>query len=241
MGEMSNIAESLRDVAEDMSLDPRIPRSVLRRARRRRVRTALITAALGAAVAAGGVVGVRSITGAFTSPDAVRPAEPQPVPTRVPKPTRGLPRSVEETRQAIVTAATDRDWNRLEGLIPNRGFTYSIGDSIGGGTEAVAFWQQLEETGDAVLETLVEFLEGPWGVTRPGAGVGGAVTYRGEVIYQWPAASAKHPRKWTSEDIEQLRTVATREELRQYRRHGYFGWRVGIAADGEWLFYVAGD
>lgn len=233
MGEMSNIAESLRDVAEDMSLDPRIPRSVLRRARRRRGGTIVLAAVVTAGVVAGGFVGIRSLTGALESRPEPRPGNPAPT-SRENRSAEALPRPVRETQNAILSAASDRDWDRLERLIPDRDFTYSIGDSIGGGAEAISFWRGLERAGDPVLATLVTLLEGHSARTFVGAG---GVDY----VYQWPAASAKPRREWTAKDVAQIRRIATGEELRQYRRHGYLGYRVGITADGTWLFYVAGD
>jgi hypothetical protein len=54
------VRELLQAKAEEMRLDPRIPRPVLRRARRRRVATAVVAGMVAVGVALGGVAGLRA-------------------------------------------------------------------------------------------------------------------------------------------------------------------------------------
>jgi hypothetical protein len=62
----------LDEKAEEVWLDPRIPRSVLRRARRRRVRTAALAGAVTVGLALGAVVGSRAVLTASAPPE-IRP------------------------------------------------------------------------------------------------------------------------------------------------------------------------
>jgi hypothetical protein len=229
----SYVREGLRHLAEEVDVHLQVPQSVRRRARRRRLRTALLAGAITAGLLASAVVGIRSLTGTTPRSSMLRPGESVSTP--------GLPTQFEEKRLAILEAAQNHDWAGLHRLIPDRGFAYSIGDSIGGGFAAIAFWRDLERAGEPVLSTLITLLEGPWAVDRSGHGPGVAIIYRGEVIHQSPAASTKDPAKWTAEDLKQLRQIATEREIHDYLKKGYSGWVIGIAADGTWRFYIVGD
>lgn len=136
----------------------------------------------------------------------------------------GLPAPVALTRARIYRAAVTHDRRVLRALT-GQGFTYSFaerGDPLG-------YWQRLE---DAEVPVLGDILPGVIHTrfARTGA------------IYVWPSAFAKRPAAWTAADVRALRRIASNAEIRAYRRAGvYLGWRVGIRADGRWLFFVSGD
>jgi hypothetical protein len=64
-----------------------------------------------------------------------------------------------------------------------------------------------------------------------------------ETLYVWPAAFARDT--WdeiTDEEMADLLTLYTQEELDEIAGFGsYAGWRTGITAEGDWVFFVAGD
>jgi hypothetical protein len=64
----------LRDRADEVQVDPRIPERVLRRARRRRVATGLVAGAVAVGAVAGMVVGARVLVRETAEPREVRPA-----------------------------------------------------------------------------------------------------------------------------------------------------------------------
>jgi hypothetical protein len=75
----TEIRELLRERAEDVRAEPRIPPTVLRRARRRRVYAVVLAGAVAVGVAAAGVVGARSLLdGIAAEPRLTRPAETLP-------------------------------------------------------------------------------------------------------------------------------------------------------------------
>jgi hypothetical protein len=141
-------------------------------------------------------------------------------------PTSGLPAAVEETRAELLAAAESGDYEALAELIPTDGFEYSFGGPVEGGP--VAFWQELERTTDErPLEALAAILKMPYALTRG--------------FYYWPWAHAVG----SSEDLspherELLAPLGAPTELFP-EGSGYFGWRAGIAPDGTWVFFVAGD
>jgi hypothetical protein len=140
--------------------------------------------------------------------------------------TSGLPAAVEQTHAELLAAAESGDYAALAELIPTTGFEYTFGDAVEGGP--VAYWQELESTtGERPIEALAAILKMPYVLSRG--------------YYVWP---------WTY-------TVESSDDLSPHEREllaplgvpseffpegiGYLGWRAGIAPDGTWTFFVAGD
>jgi hypothetical protein len=149
----------------------------------------------------------------------------EPIPTE-PAPPKGLPPAVEKTRERIAAAALAEDYEALDALIPETGFTFSYGAGEG----ATDYWKDLEASGETPLGTMVGLLTLPH--TRAGN------------IYVWPSAYDKDPAKLTDEEKKALAGAgaATRAQLDQMAEFGhYLGWRLGIRRDGTWMFFVAGD
>jgi hypothetical protein len=137
----------------------------------------------------------------------------------------GLPFAVALTRARIYRAAVAHDERALRALVGRGSFTYSFaerGDPLG-------YWQKLEEAEVPVLGDIL-----PGVLHTRFARKGG--------LYVWPSAFAKRPSAWTAADVRALRRLVSDAKIRGYRRAGaYLGWRVGIRADGRWLFFVSGD
>lgn len=141
---------------------------------------------------------------------------------------RDLPEPVAEMRDAIVAAATDCDFDRLAGLPQPGAFTYSFGDS----GDPAAFWRRAEADSEP-LAALVHFLNRPF-ATRATDGVTQYVWPRAYVYDSWEAVPA--------EDRDGLRPVYDAEDFERFDQFGsYTGYRIGITADGDWVFFVAGD
>jgi hypothetical protein len=137
-----------------------------------------------------------------------------------------VPEAVADTRQAILDAAQARDWGALRALIPRRGFTFSFG----GERDPIAYWRKLESVDHVpVLGDILPVVLS----TEPGR-------FRG--AYIWPAQAAQDPTEWDEQDLDVLRQIHNKEDIRLFQEIGlYTGWRVEIAADGTWLSFVAGD
>lgn len=144
-----------------------------------------------------------------------------------------VPDAVLQTRQAIVDAAVACDYGALAELAAagDDPFTYSFGD----GGDPAAHWRRLEveETEQPPLRYLVELLRAPHGQRE----------VEGQTVYAWPSAFLYED--WAEvpqADKDALSSLYGEEDFTFFERFGgYVGYRVGIAEDGEWLYFVAGD
>ena len=136
-----------------------------------------------------------------------------------------LPAAVESTRASLLAAAESGDYEELRPFIPAR-FEYTFGSPVEGGP--IAYWQELERTtAERPLEALAAVLKMPY------------VLIRG--FYYWPwAHAATRSEDLSPHERELLGPLGTPSELFP-EGSGYFGWRAGIAPDGSWVFFVAGD
>lgn len=142
-----------------------------------------------------------------------------------------VPDPVKRTRQEIFDAAAACDYERLGELAEqgNRDFTFSFG----GGNDAAEFWRRQEQEGADPLHKLVVLLDLSHATRQVEA----------STQYLWPSAFAYDSWDEVPErEKQELSRLYSAEELEGFERFGaYVGHRVGIAADGEWLFFVAGD
>jgi hypothetical protein len=138
----------------------------------------------------------------------------------------GLPAAVEATRAAVLDAAETRDYDALAELIPDDGFEYTFGELVAGGP--IAYWQELERTtGERPLDALAALLRMPY------------VLSRGYYVWPW-AYTAANASDLSTHERDLLAPLGTVDRL-VLDGTGYIGWRAGIAPDGTWVFFVAGD
>jgi hypothetical protein len=132
-----------------------------------------------------------------------------------------LPAAVERTRAAIAAAASARDYDALERLVPDP-FKYTFGENVPGGP--VAYWRDLEQRSDEdPIGTLATIMSLPYTVSGD--------------YYVWPFAYDKQ----LSTLGPYGRELLGADLLRSYAGEDYYGWRAGIDADGVWRYYVSGD
>ncbi|MGE5690761.1 MAG: hypothetical protein ACM33B_09435 [Pseudomonadota bacterium] len=130
-----------------------------------------------------------------------------------------LPDAVEETRRGILAAAEAKDWDALEPYVTDR-LNYTFGGPVEGG--AIAYWKRLEAKGEDPLGTLARILQLPSTLTQG--------------TYIWPWAYSVQQSELTAYEKQLLGDLAD-----DYVDGSYYGWRAGIAPDGTWTFFVAGD
>jgi len=137
----------------------------------------------------------------------------------------GLPTAVEQTRAALVGAAESGDYDALTPHMSD-GFRYTFGVGKPGG--AADYWQELERTtGERPLEILAAILKMPYVLSHG--------------YYVWPFAyTAESADELSPHERELLAPLGPLSQLFP-EGIGYLGWRAGIAPDGTWAFYVAGD
>ena len=143
----------------------------------------------------------------------------------IPRGTPALPPDVEETRSALLEAAESGDYDALTPHMSD-GFRYTFGVGKPGG--AADYWQELERTtGERPLEILAAILKMPYVLSHG--------------YYVWPFAyTAESADELAPHERELLAPLGPLSQLFP-EGIGYLGWRAGIAPDGTWAFYVAGD
>lgn len=143
----------------------------------------------------------------------------------------GLPGPVAETYTAIIEALLNCDFEELGRLASDgeRDFTYSFG----GSEDPAGFWSG--QTPDSeTIQFLAAIMLKSFGATEDAFGTDEPID-----LYFWPAVFGPDP---TDEQWDEVRDLYSDEEIDQMKDFGgYIGLRSGIAEDGEWMFFVAGD
>ena len=201
-----------------------------------RAALAALAAALALATAAPAAVGEPAVW-------PIRPSKPRPAPTKgkpaAKKPAKarcsatGLsvrsvvplkaPAAVRKMHQAILSAAGDCDFARLEklGLAGRPKFDFTFGDE----KRPAAYWRQREARGEPFLKRLIQVMKLDYG--------------RDGKVFVWPAAAA---RSASEADWDRLRPIFGDKEVIIWRDYGgYTEVRLAIHEDGDWLYCVDGD
>ena len=130
-----------------------------------------------------------------------------------------LPDAVEETRRGLLEAAESGDVEALEPFVTDR-LSYTFGEPVEGG--AIEYFKQLEAEGQDPLGTLAKLLQLPYTLAQG--------NYVWPWVYTVPAT-----------DLTDYEKQLLGEFADDFAGTTYLGYRVGIAPDGTWIFFVAGD
>jgi hypothetical protein len=130
-----------------------------------------------------------------------------------------LPDEVEETRRGLLEAAQSGDVEALEPFVTDR-LSYTFGEPVEGG--AIEHFRQLEAQGQDPLGTLAKLLQLPYTLAQGN--------------YVWPWVYTVQASDLTDYEKQLLGEFAD-----DFADQTYLGYRVGIAPDGTWIFFVAGD
>lgn len=144
-----------------------------------------------------------------------------------------LPEPVRQMRLRLMDAARTGDLERLRTLMNEQPDPPAV--SLGNAGDPVEYLKALatDVEGREILAILLEVLE--TGFVRVQAGTP-------DEIYVWPYFAQYPPDALTAPQLVELFTLLTAadyEEMRSYGSYTFF--RVGIAPDGRWLFFLAGD
>lgn len=138
-----------------------------------------------------------------------------------------LPQAVAEKRALIWGAAVECDWGGL-GSALGTPFSYSFGDQ----GDPIGYWQRIDAVGGSSIQHLADLLAGPYAT----------VDYADGTTYVWPSAFGRDWADVGPADREALRPLYGDDDFASFDQFGaYIGYRIGIRADGEWVFFVAGD
>jgi hypothetical protein len=130
-----------------------------------------------------------------------------------------LPDTVEETRRGLLEAAESGDVEALEPFVTDR-LSYTFGEPVDGG--AIEYFRQLEAEGQDPLGTLAKLLQLPFTLAQG--------NYVWPWVYTVPAT-----------DLTDYEKQLLGEFADDFAGTTYLGYRAGIAPDGTWIFFVAGD
>jgi hypothetical protein len=223
--------------------------------RRRTVRTGAATIVAGLLVAATGCAR-SSDPGASSTPSPTASPSVQPSGTEpgacsaaglsADLPRQSLPEPVASMRSRIAEAATACDYDELDrlALASKDGFSFSFGGQKG---KPSGHWRRLESEGRAPLAYLVKVLSVSPGSTElpPSSPEPGETPGAARTIHVWPTAATKDVP--SESDWAELEKVYPREQVAKMKEDtarfgiGYLGWRAGITAPGEWIYFIEGD
>jgi hypothetical protein len=145
----------------------------------------------------------------------------------VPQP--DLPGPVETTRRALFEAAMSCDFGAIVAVSDAADLPVQTSH---GGSGPEYIWQR-ESEGVSLMRTLVEHLNLSFAAS--------------EQSYVWPSAmeylTSPYGDGLSEEDYEALLELYPVEALEESFEFfdGFVGYRIVIAADGQWLFFIAGD
>ena len=142
-----------------------------------------------------------------------------------------LPVPVARTRERILTAARSGDLRNLAALMKESKPIYSFGDD----KDPIAFWKARypDSDGVEVLSILVTVLETGYVHVDDGTPL---------ETYVWPYFVRMSLKTLTPQQKVELFRIVTGGDYKDMVTFGaYAFYRLGIAPDGTWLFFVTGD
>jgi hypothetical protein len=144
-----------------------------------------------------------------------------------------LPPAVRDMRARLIAAARSGEIEQLRALMEAQAQPPSV--SLGDPGDPIEYLKALssDAEGREILAILLEVLEAGFVRAQPGTA---------DEIYVWPYFAQYSLEALTPSQLVELFTLLTAadyEEMRSYGAYTFF--RVGIAPDGRWLFFLAGD
>lgn len=144
-----------------------------------------------------------------------------------------MPEAVRETRRKLMEAAKSGDLEQLRALMNAQPQPPSV--SLGDPGDPIEYLKALSSDADGreILAILLEVLESGFVRVEPGGP---------EELYVWPYFAQLSLETLTPAQLVELFTLLTAADYEDMRSYGsYTFFRVGIAPDGRWLFFLAGD
>ncbi len=144
-----------------------------------------------------------------------------------------LPAPVRETRAALIAAAEGGDIEALRPVIEAQAQPPAFGAAPE--EDPVAFMRTMagDRDGRETLAILIEILDAGYAHLDPGTET---------ELYLWPYVAAIPFAEMTPAqevDLYKIITPFDRESMEAYGRYTYY--RLGIAPDGAWRFFLAGE
>lgn len=144
-----------------------------------------------------------------------------------------LPAPVKRLRDDIIAAARTGNIARLGPIFARQGIPTELGPSRG--QDPVVFLKENSNDGNGceTLAIMLDLLDAPYAVYNPGTP---------DAVYVWPAFVAEDLSKLTPEELVDVYRVVSSQDLLDMQQYGgWFFYRIGISARGEWLYFSASE
>jgi len=171
-----------------------------------------------------------------TAPAAAPAADGQGGESDLPKILRGeadMPEPVRRTRARLMEAARSGDMEQIRRLMEAQPEMPYV--SFGDPGDPIEYLKALssDAEGREILAILLEVLETGFVHVEPGTP---------DELYVWPYFAQYPLEALTPSQLVELFTLLTAADYEDMRSYGsYTFFRAGIAPDGRWLFFLAGD
>ena len=145
-----------------------------------------------------------------------------------------LPKNVAQTRAALMAAAQSGDVERLRTLIMRQTNIPVL--TFGDTAEPIEFLRSSSNDGEGreLLAIMIELLEAPYSIVPAQDGE--------PEIFVWPAYATNDLQNLTSSELVEVYKIVSHLDLEEMQLFGgWYFYRVGIDANGEWRYFVAGD
>jgi len=144
-----------------------------------------------------------------------------------------MPEPVRETRRKLIEAAKSGDMEQLRALMKAQPEQPAV--AFGDAGDPIAYLKALAADADGreILAILLEVMQS--GFVHSGEGTA-------DDMYVWPYFAQYPLNALTPSQLVELFTILTAADYEDMKSYGsYTFFRVGIAPDGRWLFFLAGD
>ncbi|MGJ8527035.1 hypothetical protein [Maritalea sp.] len=145
-----------------------------------------------------------------------------------------LPDNVAQTRAALMAVAKSGDVEQLRTLIMRQ--TNAPVLTFGDTAEPIEFLRSSSNDGEGreLLAIMIELLEAPYSIVPAQGGE--------PEIFVWPAYATNDLKNLTPSELVEVYKIVSHLDLEEMQLFGgWYFYRVGIDANGEWRYFVAGD
>lgn len=144
-----------------------------------------------------------------------------------------LPEAVAATRDALMAAAATGDVDALKSVLDAQDELPVL--SFGGAEDPIEYLRAASNDGEGreLLGIMLELLEAPFAVIAQGTA---------DEMYVWPYFAAIPLDNLTPPQLVELYKLISHYDFEEMQHlGGWYFYRVGIASNGEWAYFVAGD
>ena len=155
------------------------------------------------------------------------------VETEVHRDLSALPAAVAATRDALMAAAATGDVDALKGVLDAQEELPVL--SFGGAEDPLEYLRAASNDGEGreLLGIMLELLEAPFAIV--GAGTA-------DEMYVWPYFAAISLDDLSPPELVELYKLISHYDFEEMQHlGGWYFYRVGINANGDWAYFVAGD